>query len=189
MPHKPTSRRTGDNSPMAPTSPRQAGSRAALDWRAWALLEGLRVAGWPAVADRSLAEARADMRLLCAATSIWQPVARVGELSLSTDGSGIALRIYVPFTPCAGPRPLLVWLHGGGFVLGDLETADATCRSLANRSGAVVVSADYALAPERGCVAAADDAYHVLRWAMANACMLGCDPQRVVIGGESSGAT
>ncbi|HMC17508.1 MAG TPA: alpha/beta hydrolase, partial [Albitalea sp.] len=101
----------------------------------------------------------------------------------------IALRIYVPFTPCAGPRPLLVWLHGGGFVLGDLETADATCRSLANRSGAVVVSADYALAPERGCVAAADDAYHVLRWAVANARTLGCDPQRVVIGGESAGGT
>ncbi len=171
------------------SSPNVSGTRAALDWRAWSLLEGLRVTGWPSVADRSLDEARADLRLLCATTSVWQPVARVGALTLELEGSRVALRVYEPIAGERGERALLVWLHGGGFVLGDLETADATCRSLANRSGAVVVSVDYRLAPDPGCVAGGDDAYRVLRWAMANARALGCDPQRVVIGGESAGAT
>jgi len=182
-------RRPEASAPRATPTSHAAATRAALDWRAWAFLEGLRIAGWPSVADRSLVEARADLRLLCASTSIWQPVARVGELSLLLDGSRVAMRVYEPLTPRSGPRPLLVWLHGGGFVLGSLDTADASCRSLANRSGAVVVSIDYRLAPEAGCLAGADDAYRALRWALTNARSLGCDPGRVVIGGESAGAT
>jgi len=140
------------------------------------------------VAERTLEQARTDLRLLCAATSIWQPMARVGELSLpSGHGSSIAARLYEPFTGRPGHRPLLVWFHGGGFVLGDLETADPTCRALAQRSGALVLSVDYRRAPDPGCLAAVEDACSALRWALAHAAALGGDPRRVIVGGESAG--
>ena len=159
-----------------------------LNWRARVFLDGLRLIGWPELQDRTVQQARDDLRLLIASTSIWQPVADVREASIPGPAGDIPVRIY---TPLAGttPRPLLVWFHGGGFVLADLTTADPTCRALANKSGAVVVSVDYGLAPEHGCLAASNDAYAAVLWAMQNASGLGCDPTRVAVGGESAGAT
>ena len=92
-----------------------------------------------------------------------------------------------PSEAIGGDAPLLVWLHGGGWVIGDLDTADATARALANRSGAVVVSVDYRLAPEHPAPAALDDALVALTWAVENAELLGVDASRVAVGGDSAG--
>jgi len=164
------------------------GAPPGLDWRAWSFLEWLRVVGWPKLADSSVAQARADLRQLLSITSLWHPVCRVGDANVAGRDAGVPVRVYVPFTG-REPRPLLVWFHGGGFVLGDLTIADPTCRALANRSGAVVVSVDYRLAPEHSILDGIDDAYAAAQWAMRHAAALGCDPSRVAVGGESAGAT
>ncbi|MFI6149802.1 alpha/beta hydrolase [Streptomyces sp. NPDC051109] len=110
------------------------------------------------------------------------------EVASVRDGeaSGVPVRVYDPAPGGAG-RPLVVFFHGGGWVMCGLGTHDATCRSLAAASGAVVVSADYRLAPEHPWPAAPDDALTVLLWARAQAPALGCDPGRVVLAGDSSG--
>lgn len=167
----------------------QDDTTAALDWRAWLFLEGLRVGGWPSVAQRSVKQARKDLRLMCDATSVWHPMRRVGDVKLPSAHGGIPARLYEPFTGTSGHRPLLVWFHGGGFVLGDLETADATARALAHRSGALVLAVDYRRAPQPGCLASVEDAHGALRWALAHASALGADAQRVIVGGESAGGT
>ncbi|MFI1284116.1 alpha/beta hydrolase fold domain-containing protein [Streptomyces sp. NPDC020858] len=110
------------------------------------------------------------------------PVASVSD----AVAAGVPVRIYDP-APGSGGRPLIVFLHGGGWVMCGLDTHDATCRSLAAASGAVVVSADYRLAPEHPWPAAPDDALTVLLWARAQALVLGCDPGRLVVAGDSSG--
>ncbi|MFF1412392.1 alpha/beta hydrolase [Streptomyces sp. NPDC058289] len=99
---------------------------------------------------------------------------------------GVPVRIYDP-APGAAGRPLVVFFHGGGWVMCGLDTHDALCRALAVASGAVVVSADYRLAPEHPWPAAPDDALTVLLWARARAAELGCDPARLVVAGDSSG--
>lgn len=99
---------------------------------------------------------------------------------------GVPVRIYDP-APGAAGRPLVVFFHGGGWVMCGLDTHDALCRALAVASGAVVVSADYRLAPEHPWPAASDDALTVLLWARARAAELGCDPARLIVAGDSSG--
>ncbi|CAM5405111.1 putative lipase/esterase [Streptomyces avidinii] len=88
-----------------------------------------------------------------------------------------------------GGRPLAVYFHGGGWVMCGLDTHDALCRALAAASGAVVVSADYRLAPEHPWPAAADDALAAVLWGHARAADLGCDPARLVVAGDSSGGS
>src|SRR5438128_7306970 len=122
---------------------------AGVDWRARFWVDGMDMFGWPSFPDRTIDEARHDFRFLIRATSAWQPVRSVGEAFVASARADIPIRIYVPLLG-ASPRPLLVWFHGGGFTVGDLETADPTCRSLANRPGAAVISVDYRLAPEHG---------------------------------------
>ncbi|MFE2144631.1 alpha/beta hydrolase, partial [Streptomyces sp. NPDC059456] len=102
------------------------------------------------------------------------------------DASGVPVRVYDPAPGSAG-RPLVVFLHGGGWVMCGIGTHDATCRRLAAGSGAVVVSVGYRLAPEHPWPAAADDALTILLWAREQAGALGCDPGRVVLAGDSSG--
>ncbi|MFF4389757.1 alpha/beta hydrolase [Streptomyces sp. NPDC001552] len=99
---------------------------------------------------------------------------------------GVPVRVYDP-APGRSDRPLVVFLHGGGWVMCGPDTHDGTCRSLAVAAGAVVVSADYRLAPEHPWPAAPDDALTVLLWARERARALGCDPGRVVLAGDSSG--
>lgn len=99
---------------------------------------------------------------------------------------GVPVRVYDP-APGRSGRPLVVFLHGGGWVMCGLDSHDATCRSLAVAAGAVVVAADYRLAPEHPWPAAPDDALTVLLWARDRARALGCDPGRVVLAGDSSG--
>ncbi|MYH68007.1 MAG: alpha/beta hydrolase, partial [Dehalococcoidia bacterium] len=97
----------------------------------------------------------------------------------------IPVRIYRPTE--AGNHSLLVWYHGGGWVIGDLDGADVTCRELAAKSGSVVVSVDYRLAPEHRYPAAHEDCYAATVWAAENAAELGADASKLAVGGDSAG--
>jgi acetyl esterase len=98
----------------------------------------------------------------------------------------IPVRVYVPPTGTA-PRGLVVFYHGGGWVICGLDTHDGVCRELAARTGSVVLSVDYRLAPEHPFPAAVDDSWAALQWAHANAASLGADPGRMAVAGDSAG--
>ena len=114
-----------------------------------------------------------------------EPVAKVEDRSVPGPGGQIPLRVYTP--QATGPSPVLVYFHGGGWVLGSILTHDAACREIANAAGCTVVSVEYRLAPEHKYPAAVDDAYAATRWVFQNADKIGADPRRVAVGGDSSG--
>jgi acetyl esterase/lipase len=122
------------------------------------------------------------------------PGTAVRDLTLSGPGGDLPVRVYQPAGPAAGPLPLVLYFHGGGFVLGDLRMGDWMCSSVAATVGAVVVSVDYRLAPTHQFPAAVEDCYAALTWAVDNAADLGAAAAgeaaapRVAVMGESAGA-
>jgi acetyl esterase len=110
----------------------------------------------------------------------------VTQRSIQGPGGWLALRIYKPAG--AGLHPALIYLHGGGMVLGNLETTDRTARALANLVPCVVIAVDYRLAPETKYPGALEDAYAALHWVAGSAAELGIDPARIAVGGFSAGA-
>lgn len=146
------------------------------------LINGL---GLPPISEQSVDEARAGYAQL--AVQPGPEVAAVRDLEVTDGPHGpFGVRVYTP-VDAGPPSGCLVWIHGGGFVLGDLETADSTCRVLANEAGVVVVSVDYHLSPEHPYPAAVDDVVTALDWVAANAEELGIDADRVAVGGDSAG--
>lgn len=115
-----------------------------------------------------------------------QPVGSVRDIQIPGVAADIPLRIYQPTGAAAG-LPLLVYFHGGGFVIGDLDTHDNLCRAFCEALPAVVVSVDYRLAPEHRFPAAVEDALAATRWAAGEAANLGADPARLLVGGDSAG--
>ena len=115
-------------------------------------------------------------------TSGRQPVGAVRDLAVA----GLPARLYTP-TGAAATGPLLLFFHGGGFMYGDLDSHDATCRFVAERSGVRVLAVDYRLAPEHPFPAAYDDALAAYRWLVDHAAEVGADPQRLAVGGDSAG--
>lgn len=113
------------------------------------------------------------------------PVASIEDRTLVSPDTEIPIRIYTPEGP--GPHPVLVFFHGGGFVLGDLDTTHNICRYLAWSANCVVVSVDYRLAPEHKFPAAMEDAYFATKWVAENAASFGGDATRIAVGGESAG--
>ncbi len=113
-----------------------------------------------------------------------EPPAVAEVRALQTDG-GVPLRLYRPAGNAA--LPVLVYFHGGGWVIGDLDTHDVLCRQLSVAAGAAVVSVDYRLAPEHAFPAAVDDCVAATRWVRAQAAALGLDPARLAVGGDSAG--
>jgi acetyl esterase len=101
------------------------------------------------------------------------------------DAGGIPCRLYRP--SASNNLGLMVFFHGGGWVIGDLNSHDGVCRSLANKSGHAILSVDYRLAPEHKFPAAFDDCASALKWAHANAAVLGIDNSRIAVGGDSAG--
>jgi acetyl esterase len=118
-----------------------------------------------------------------------EQVARVEDVVIpDVEGGRMRARAYWPTVP-AEPLGVLVWLHGGGWYVGDIESFDRVTRQLANASGAVCLSVDYRLAPEHPYPAAVRDARCAVAWAAgAGARQLGTDPSRVAVGGDSAGA-
>jgi acetyl esterase len=110
----------------------------------------------------------------------------VRNLSAQTPAGALPLRLYRP-EGVPAQAPALIYLHGGGWVIGDLDTHDVLCREMADRAGCVVLSVDYRLAPEHRFPAAFDDSLAAFRWVRAQAAGLGIDPKRLAIGGDSAG--
>ena len=148
---------------------------------------------WPDLRTTPAADVRRLVRETTAAARRDGPppteVARVEDRTAPGPGGDIPVRIYWPQTPQADARslPLVVFFHGGGWVICDLDTHDETCRTLANGSGAIVVSVDYRLAPEDRFPAAAEDAYAATVWAAEHAAELGADASRLGVAGDSAG--
>src|SRR5581483_6227810 len=157
------------------------GAVVPLDPAIETMLGQLAAAGGPSLHDVTPAEGREMLRMLALLEGEPEPVDHVEDREIA----GVPVRVYRPATEAA--PPILVWYHGGGWVIGDLETTDPTVRKLANRAGALVVSVDYRLAPEHPHPAAADDAVAVLRWVADNGGALGGDPSRLAVGGDSAG--
>ncbi|GMG90532.1 acetylhydrolase [Cupriavidus sp. TKC] len=160
----------------------------ALDPQAKAVLDLMAAAGLPPLHERTPEEARLglDVRPLAG------PPPEVGYIQdtmiVGTAGA-IPARIYVPtgHSEADGCLPALVYFHGGGWVIGNLDAADVPCRHLASKAGCVVVSVEYRKAPEHKFPAAADDAYAAVKWLKANADTLNVDATRIAVGGDSAG--
>ena len=127
-----------------------------------------------------------------ASRAVLQPdpetVAEVVALEATGPGGPIPLRLSRGQGAAKGsPQPALIYFHGGGWVIGDLESHDQVCRALANATPCIVVSVDYRLAPEHKFPAAAEDAIAATQWIAANAARLGIDAKRLAVGGDSAG--
>ncbi|HKH65903.1 MAG TPA: alpha/beta hydrolase, partial [Reyranella sp.] len=115
---------------------------------------------------------------------------QVGEAidgDFAGPGGKIRFRRYRPQGAAAGPLPTLIYYHGGGFVIGTMETHDSTCRRLANKSRCQVISIDYRLSPEHPFPAPIDDGVAAFRHIRDNADSFGVDPSRIAVGGDSAG--
>jgi acetyl esterase len=152
-----------------------------------ALLETLAAAGGPPLDELSVDDARTAYKGLSAFDQP-EEVTRVDDRLLPGDGHDVPVRVYTPSDAIGGNAPLLLWIHGGGWVIGDLDTADAVARALANRSGAVTMSVDYRRAPEHPAPTPLEDCLAALTWCVENAELLGVDASRVAVGGDSAGA-
>lgn len=114
-----------------------------------------------------------------------EPVAKVEDRLVPGTHVDVPVRLYRP--SIEGKLPVLVYFHGGGWVLGSLETHDAICRAFANEASCVVVSVDYRLAPEHRFPSGLEDCQTVVRWVQAGADELGVDRERIAVGGDSAG--
>lgn len=130
-------------------------------------------------------EARVGYTALGSMFGPGEDVAAVADRTLPGPAAAIPIRIYSPHA--AGPHPVLVFYHGGGWVIGDLDSHDKECRALCNGASCLVVSVDYRLAPEHPFPAAPDDAFAALEWVVENAASLGGDSERIAVAGDSAG--
>ena len=156
-----------------------------LDPQAQSLVDAMAKLNLKPIEDSTPEEARESMRSRTAALGPFPDVAAVTDRRVPVQGAEITVRLYAPAG--AGPHPALVFYHGGGWVIGDLDTHDGLCRTLTNAAGCIVASVDYRLAPETKYPAAAEDSYAALVWLAANAARLGIDPRRIAVGGDSAG--
>ena len=148
--------------------------------QAQAVLEHIASFGFPPITEVSPEKAREMRRAHVRPSAI-----DLHEIRAVNVG-GVPARLYRPSSDDG--LGLLVYFHGGGWVVGDLETHDSTCRALAAESGHAVLAVDYRLAPEHPFPAPLDDAMAATRWAAAHAEELGCAPGQLAIGGDSAGA-
>ena len=142
----------------------------------------------PKMWEQPIAEARATFPMLMQLVGPKDvPVGKVENLTMPGPAGDLALRVYTPVAAGGDALPALVYFHGGGFIIGDLETHDGLCRMFANEGGFRVIAVDYRLAPEHKFPAAVEDAYAAVCWVEANAPKLGVDANRIAVGGDSAG--
>ena len=158
-----------------------------LDLSAAAVIKAFRDAGRPPLDTLSPRDARAASAL---GRAIVQPdpreMKRVENLNAPAPDGPIPLRVYTPNSASANAAGL-VFYHGGGWTIGDLNGYDVLCRQIADESGLIVASVDYRLAPEHKFPAAVIDAIAATEWVAANAAKLGLDPAKIFVGGDSAG--
>jgi acetyl esterase len=161
-----------------------------LDPDAAAVYKAFQEAGRPPYESVSPAEAR-ELYLKGRFVTNPEPpeLASVKEIAIPGPGGAIPARVYTPKTLRRndGMAPCLVFFHGGGWVIGDLDSHDVVCRKLADEGELIVVSVDYRLAPEHKFPAAVDDAIAATRWIAEHAKQHGIDPSRLMVGGDSAG--
>lgn len=163
---------------------------AVLDPDAAAVYKAFQEAGRPAYETLTAPEAR-DYYMQARLVSNPEPpeLKSAQPLSIPAPHGTIPARVYTPKTlrTKEGLAPCLVFFHGGGWVIGNLETHDVVCRKLAHEGELIVISVDYRLAPEHKFPAAVDDAVTATNWIAAHACKLGIDAARLMVGGDSAG--
>jgi acetyl esterase len=152
-------------------------------------LDQMAAAGGPPMEQMTPQEIRADRAahadIMAALAGPIQEVARVEDRTIPGPAQPIPIRVYWPAT--GKNLPALVYYHGGGWVIGNLDGVDRTCRALANASGCVLISADYRLAPEHKFPAAVEDADAALRYVAGHANEFDIDPNRIAVAGDSAG--
>ena len=160
-----------------------------LDPQAQALMQLMTDKGVPPVNSMTPVEARASYRSRRTFTQPDAPeVFKVEDKVVSYEGVNVPVRVYHPHAAQSqAVLPGLVYLHGGGWTVGDLDTHDVLCRSLCLQADIVVVSVDYRMGPEHKFPAAYDDTVAAFNWTVAHAASLGIDASRIAIGGDSAG--
>jgi acetyl esterase len=157
-----------------------------IDPEAAAYLKWMQSLGLPTLAEQGVEEARRNNRMRAPMLAgELEPVARIDDARVPVPGGSVACRIYASVPGQA--LPALLYLHGGGWVLGDIDSHDSVCRAIARRAGCMVLSLDYRLAPEHRFPTAVQDAWSGLLWLHENAAAIGADPDRLAVGGDSSG--
>jgi acetyl esterase/lipase len=138
--------------------------------------------------EKSPSEARIAFKRMCRlANADTVPIGKTEDIKTEGGERSVPLRVYTPVAAGSAALPAIVYYHGGGFVIGDLDCYDPLCRMLANESGCRVISVDYRLAPEHPFPAAVEDAFAALKWVEANATDLAIDPNRLAVAGDSAG--
>ncbi len=157
-----------------------------LDPQAQTLLTKLASAANPPRYEMTLAEARAlSIATATASNDPPEPVKGVENRIIEDNGLHIPVRIYTPNAP--GPLPMLLYFHGGGWVLSNLDTHDSLCRKITNHAQCIVISVDFRLAPEHKFPAAVEDSFAATCWATEHATELNGDAQRIAVAGDSAG--
>ncbi len=149
------------------------------------ILEAVAAQGAPPLETLPIAEARKAAYGFMALAGEPEAVGRIEDRRIPVHSGEIGVRIYTPTGE--GPFPGVVYMHGGGWAVCDLETHDTVCRAICRRAGAVVVAVDYRLSPEHGFPVALEDSEDATRWTVANAAALGIDPARLAVAGDSAG--
>jgi acetyl esterase len=156
-----------------------------IDPQAQALLDQMAEAGAPPFESMTPEQAREMIVAMRELAGEPEPIAKVEDSQIPTPDGQLPVRIYTP--EGTGPFPILVYFHGGGWVIGSVDTIDAPCRAIANAAGCVVISVDYRLAPEHKFPAAPQDCYAATNYVAENAASYNGDPTRIAVGGDSAG--
>jgi acetyl esterase len=164
---------------------RKEKNHMSLNPQAQAYLERLAAFKMPPIHTLVPEQLRQGMRMQLAQSGAQEPIAHVADRTIPGPTSALPIRIYTP--EGSGPFPILVFFHGGGFVIGDLDTHDGVCRRLANGAGCIIVSVDYPLAPEHTFPAAPNAGYAATQWVARHAVEFNGDASRIALGGDSAG--
>ncbi|HYA34454.1 MAG TPA: alpha/beta hydrolase [Candidatus Binataceae bacterium] len=156
----------------------------ALDPQVQKLLDQMAAANQPPFHTLTPVQARQAMDAMMTARAAGEPVHKVEDRNIPGAAGQLPIRIY---TPANKPNGIVVFYHGGGWVIGDLASHDPVCRAITNASGCVVVSVDYRLAPEHRFPAGPEDCYAATKWVAENAAALGSDANHVAVAGDSAG--
>jgi acetyl esterase len=160
----------------------------AIDPQVQKVLDLVKQAGLPEIWQLTPEQGREQYLMRVSKLALKEQIFRVYDRKIPGPGQDLDIRVYQPREPKPGEKfPVLLWYHGGGFVIGDLDSHDSACRALANQADCLVVAVDYRLAPESKFPAAVEDCFATLRWLALHVVELGGDPMRMAVGGDSAG--